>query len=509
MPAPRSAPTPPPDAARSAPLVALHALGRGVLVGAIAVSALLAVEFDFGVPRLLVAALLGFLGFAFVSAGEGLVELVAAVVRRVVGRRRPRRGAATARVAWTTPVGRLLGAFVYAAGDLLWPLSFLKQINLPIVGEVAIALTGVAFVAGALARRPGVARVARVGLWVAPVVLVAAFGAWVADRGFDGYLPAVPVAAASAPPGLADPGAPGPYAVRTLAYGSGTSRRRPEYGPGVDVVAPSVDGTAAYAGFGGPAGAFHRWYWGFGFDALPLNALVWLPEADGPRPLVLIVHGNHAMSRPSEPGYAYLGAHLASHGYVVAAIDQNFLNGLFFFDGGFAEMPLRAWLVLQHLQAWRGWSATPGHPLAGRVDLERVALVGHSRGGEAVAWAAHLNAHALDGVSIPDGFGFGIGSVVAIAPSDAYAGPGDRKPDLVDADYLLLAGGHDADTFLLYGVNQFHRPSSGDAPDRFDALAYVHRANHGQFNAAWGDRDRGLYNSWLLNRAPLLGGDAQ
>ncbi len=56
------------------------------------------------------------------------------------------------------------------------------------------------------------------------------------------------------------------------------------------------------------------------------------------------MHGNHAMSRPSEPGYAYLGEHLASQGYVVAAIDQNFLNGLFFFDGQFEEMPLRAWL---------------------------------------------------------------------------------------------------------------------------------------------------------------------
>lgn len=517
MPTPRSAPTPPPEGARarrptgarSAPLVALHALGRGALVGAIAVSALLAVELDFGVPRLLVAAVLGFLGFAFVSAGEGLVVLAAALLRGLLGRLRAERAAAAVRAAPAVPVGRVLGAFVYAAGDLLWPQSFLKQVNLPVVGEAAIALTGLAFAAVALARRPGVPRAARVALAAAPVVLVAAFAAWVADRGFDGYLDATTVAAASAPPGLADPGAPGPYAVRTLAYGSGTGTRRPEYGPGVDVVAPTVDGTAVYAGYGGLAGAFHRWYWGFGFDALPLNGLVWLPEADEPRPLVLIVHGNHAMSRPSEPGYAYLGAHLASHGFAVAAIDQNFLNGLFFFDGGFAEMPLRAWLVLRHLQAWRDWSATPGHPLAGRVDLERVALVGHSRGGEAVAWAAHLNAHALSGVSSPDGFGFGIGAVVALAPSDAYAGPNDRKPDLVDADYLLLAGGHDADTFLLYGVGQYHRPRSGADPDRFDALAYLHRANHGQFNAVWGDRDRGLYNSWLLNRAPLLAGDAQ
>jgi dienelactone hydrolase len=300
--------------------------------------------------------------------------------------------------------------------------------------------------------------------------------------------------------------------VRTLTYGSGTSMRRPEYGDGADLLTRSVDGSAVFGGYDGPSGAFYRWYWGFDFDALPVNGLVWYPEGAGPFPLVLIVHGNHAMSRPSEPGYAYLGEHLASQGYVVAAIDQNFLNGLFFFDGEFAEMPLRAWLILEHLQAWRRWNETPGNPFAGRVDLDRVALIGHSRGGEAVAWAAHLNARAMEPVARvarPGDFGFGIGAVVAIAPSDAYSGPNGRKPDLGDADYLLLAGGHDADTFLLYGVAQYERDPSGADADRVRALAYVHQANHGQFNAVWGDRDRGLYNSLLLNRAPLLDADAQ
>lgn len=497
------------DVPRRAPIVALHALGRGLLVGAIAVSASLALEYDFGVPRVIVALLLGFLGFAFVSAGDGLVTLVASLLRAGLRRLGSDRGVAAARAFPSVPVGRIVGATVYVSGDALWPRSFLGQINLPAIGEIAIALTGLTFVAVALARMEGRSRAARLALWGTPALLIAALAGWVADRGFDGYLGATPVAAPSIPSGFEDAGAPGPYLVRTLAYGSGDSVRRPEYGAGVELVTAPVDGSRVFAGYGGPAGAFHRWYWGFGFDALPLNGLVWYPEADGPRPLVLIVHGNHAMSRPSEPGYAYLGEHLASHGYVVAAIDQNFLNGLFFFDGQFAEMPLRGWLVLQHLQAWRRWSTTSGHPLAARVDLDRVALVGHSRGGEAVAWAAHLNEHAMEGVSVPDDFGFGIGAVVAIAPSDAYAGPGGRRPDLADADYLLLAGGHDADTFVLYGQAQFERNRRQDAVDRFDALAYLHRANHGQFNAVWGDRDRGLYNSLLLNRAPLLAADAQ
>ena len=44
------------------------------------------------------------------------------------------------------------------------------------------------------------------------------------------------------------------------------------------------------------------------------------------RPVAMIVHGGHSMEVSSEPGYDYLGEHLASHGYVLVSVDQNFLN---------------------------------------------------------------------------------------------------------------------------------------------------------------------------------------
>jgi dienelactone hydrolase len=486
----------------------LRALGSGALVGATAASALMALEFDFGVPRVFVGLLMGFLGFAFVFAVEGVVVLLWGVLSRIFARLRRPGVVAALRAVPPVPVGRILGAFVFVVGDVLWPQSFLKQIALPVVLEISLVLLSLTFMAVAVVRTERGTRAARAAWLATPAAVILAFAWWVADPGFDGYLVGGLVEPSSL--GLVeDPGARGPHAVGTLTYGSGTSARRPEYGAGADLLTRSVDGSTIFGGYGGLAGSFFRWYWGFDFDALPLGGLVWFPEGEGPHPLVLVVHGNHAMSRPSEPGYAYLGEHLASHGYLVAAIDQNFLNGLVFFDGQFAEMPLRAWLILQHLQQWRRWNETPDNPFAGRVDLDRVALVGHSRGGEAVAWAAHLNDHArapLSGVSQPSDFGFGVRAVVGIAPSDAYEDAAGGKPDLANADYLLLAGGHDADTFLLYGQAQYNR-ARADAGIR--ALAYLHRANHGQFNEVWGDRDRGLYNSLLLNRAPLLSGEAQ
>ena len=42
----------------------------------------------------------------------------------------------------------------------------------------------------------------------------------------------------------------------------------------------------------------------------------------------------------------------------------------------------------EHLRLWREWQGDPENPLHGLADLDRIALIGHSRGGEAVATAA-------------------------------------------------------------------------------------------------------------------------
>jgi dienelactone hydrolase len=488
--------------------VALHAFGKGVMIAAIVVTALLGAEVSFGVPRILGALLMGFLGFAAVSLGEGLAillwKLLGALFR---GLHWSRAGHVLATIP-AVPIGRIAGAFIFIAGDILWPDSFFKAIVLPVAGEIAIVLSGFAAMSLALARTSGRSRAAQVALVAVPLLLAIGFAAWVVYPGFDDYIVDAPLTAPVAVT-LEDPGLPGPYPVAELAYGSGTGTRRPEFGADADLITQPVDGSAIFAGYSGLANTFFKWFWGFDFSQLPLNATVWAPEGDGPFPLVLIVHGNHAMSEYSDPGYAYLGRHLASQGYIAASVDENFLNGLMFFDGEFEEMPLRAWTLLQHLRQWREWNETPGNPFVGKVDLERIALIGHSRGGEAVAWAAHLNERAMDPVESVDDFGFGIRGIVSIAPSDAYAGPESRKPNLGDTDYLLLAGGHDADTYVLYGQQQYNRVRLENSADAFKALAYVYQANHGQFNSVWGDEDRGLYNSALLNRKPLLSSEMQ
>ena len=316
-------------------------------------------------------------------------------------------------------------------------------------------------------------------------------GIWLLGSG----TPADPPHAASGavtPLALPDPSQPGPYVVRTLTYGSGTDRRRPEYADAVALRTSPVDGTPFVEGWGGLRTA----YWGFGLDALPRNARVWYPEGRGPFPLVLFVHGQHPMVESSEPGYAYLGELLASRGFVVASIDENYLNlspliDLLILSGLKGENDLRAWLLLEHLALWREWAGTPGNPFAGKVDLEQVVLVGHSRGGEAVAVAAAFNAlpRYPDDGHVAFDYGFGIRGVVAIAPVDRGYVPAGRAVALHDVSYLVLHGAHDMDVFVFQGAGQYARVSFSPASDAFKAGLYIEGANHGQFNTVWGRKD--------------------
>jgi dienelactone hydrolase len=455
--------------------------------------------------------LFGGLGFAFVSLFEGLTLLLWKLLGRLLRRTLAAAWLSAVRGEW---IGRPLGALFFILADVLFPDTFLKGINLAPLAELFLVVWMTTGALAGLARLPARSPAYRWGLLGAACLLNAALLAFALWRGTAAYAPTGELTPAQdvAPLALEDPGQPGPYAVETLTYGSGADGRRPEYGVHAVLTTASVNATKIWAGYGGLAAAEHRWFWGFDFTALPLNGRVWYPRGQGPFPLVLAVHGNHNMSDFSDPGYAYLGEHLASRGYIFVSVDQNFLNGFWLADGEFNEMPIRAWLLLEHLRQWRAWNAAAGNPFYGQVDLERVGLIGHSRGGEAVGYAASLNQRDYPPVSLvahADDYQFGIRGVVAIAPSDDHYRPSGSPLALRDASYLLLGGGHDADTWVSYGLAQYHRTRFDQNPNGFKAVAYVYRANHGQFNTVWGDSDLGPLDSLLLNRAPLLTPDAQ
>ena len=258
-----------------------------------------------------------------------------------------------------------------------------------------------------------------------------------------------------------DPGVPGHFASERRTY-SLVGLRHSEYPARVEVV---------------------------GEVTLPLGTT-------GRRPLVVILHGRHATCYrggpqgdasgdwpcrvgwqpiPSHIGYRRVADLLASQGSIVVSISANGINGQDFasFDGGAAA---RSALVRHHLAVWSRWNRRGTDPWGGlvhdRVAMDRVVLIGHSRGGEGVARAA-IDSDADDP--------WRIRGIVAIGPT-AFGG---QTP--VHVPMAVLLPYCDGDVFDLQG--QLYVDGARDLIDGGDPALHsavlVFGANHNFFNAQW------------------------
>ncbi|HBG58384.1 MAG TPA: alpha/beta hydrolase [Porphyromonadaceae bacterium] len=316
---------------------------------------------------------------------------------------------------------------------------------------------------------------------------------------------------ATIPQAFDDPSKAGKENVKELFYGSGDDKNRPEYGSLISIKTESVDATPFFDQSSGFANYARKAYWGFNSKNYPINARVWYPDGKGPFPLVLIVHGNHSMIDYSDPGYEYLGRLMASRGYIVASVDENFLNGGWMGDYEQKEMFTRAWLLLKHLENWRKWNETKNNPFYERVDMNNIALIGHSRGGAAVVTAAAINQldrYHLDAQQKFD-FNFSIKGIVQIAPNDPYTPQKEVAIIPENINYLILQGGHDEDMHWFLGNRVYNRVIFKDGNYHFKTALYIYRANHGQFNTSWGRKDNGIPASWFLNTKPIMSGEEQ
>lgn len=305
---------------------------------------------------------------------------------------------------------------------------------------------------------------------------------------------------------LKNPAQEGLYKVKTLTYRTPNSYRK-QLDQSNSLTTTSFDGSAFLEKWS----SLRTKYLGFGPDKMPINGMVWYPEGDGPFPLVVVVHGAHLMTDYSDVGYEYLGRHLASHGYIMVSIDENFLNvspfhDLFIFKTIEKENPARALVLLEHLKTWRTWNQEPNNPFHGKVDMSNIALIGHSRGGEAVSIATafnKLNAYPENG-NIKFNYKFNIRSVIALSTTDQQYKPSDKLLSLKDVNYLAIQGAHDMDVNSFAGSRQYERISFTDGTPYFKASVYISGANHGQFNSVWGGKDGAGMGNRFFNTKQLM-----
>lgn len=302
-----------------------------------------------------------------------------------------------------------------------------------------------------------------------------------------------------------DPGEPGPYRVKYLTYGSGTDRRRAAYRDSVAFRTAAVD-ASPFVTMPRDEAKRRKDLWGFDIKHSPLNGRVWYPDGPGPFPLVVIAHGNHDPTDYSDPGYRYLGELLASRGFILVSIDENYINGSLR-----GENDGRAWIMLEHLKAWKAFTDSARNPFYRKVDWNEIAIMGHSRGGGAVVHAVQFNrlSRYPDDANVRFDFHFNIRSVVAIAPVDGQYKPAGEFDPIENVNFLVMHGSHDGDVSEFMGLRPYERLRFTDGKPYFKSAWYVYRANHGQWNSIWNNHDNGPRSANRLDLRALLSPDEQ
>jgi hypothetical protein len=305
-----------------------------------------------------------------------------------------------------------------------------------------------------------------------------------------------PAAAADVP----DPLAIGPYGFKKIEYNAGD----------LLITIPPANGGASQT--------FPQ----------PLEGSIIYPDTPGPWKVLLFLHGRHSTcitstggesspptSSPdvtcadtdnpdgtenttrirSYEGYDYLSTNLASHGYAVMSISANTVvsfDNTFSYDAGANARSQIIAASLDLLYRWNNGSGpvvpgddfhTVGNKLAGKLEMQRVGLMGHSRGGEGVTDFIRFNRMR------PSGRIYNVQAVMSLAPIDS------QKQVPFGTNFATLLPACDGDVSTLAGANAYERSKYSRPSDPFAKVQwYVQGADHNYFNTVWTNDDGASYS---------------
>ncbi|MCL2445926.1 MAG: hypothetical protein FWD06_04070 [Oscillospiraceae bacterium] len=215
----------------------------------------------------------------------------------------------------------------------------------------------------------------------------------------------------------------------------------------------------------------------------PLGGIIAVPPGDGEHPLVVILHGVQWAATAIESvalrtysGFDYLVQQLAAQGFVAMSIN---VGANYTFD--FGESIDNEWaydIFARHMelltQANEGEDVGHGVDLSGRIDLEQVHLIGHSRGGEVASSIYHHDSNAGNNR---------VRSILRVATTATD----DVAPDIPIG---IIISELDGDVFVHDGQLVFDQILMENTNQSFANLVYLRGANHNFFNRMTPNDDR-------------------
>ena len=223
----------------------------------------------------------------------------------------------------------------------------------------------------------------------------------------------------------------------------------------------------------------------------PLDGIIAIPDGDGAHPLVVLLHGNtetRGIHDPVYAGFDFLVAQLAAEGYIAVSI--NIIVDFAFeveVDGQIVtgESNAHEWayaLFNAHIDALyvanAGEETPHGIDLTGRILVDEIHLIGHSRGGMI---GDMFYRHDRDaGITR-------IRSLTRVGTSTYIFDPPYYHPNIPTA--ILLAQ-FDGDLTTPFGQTVFDQILEQSSSIALVQLTYLQGANHNFFNGFFEEDDR-------------------
>ena len=228
-----------------------------------------------------------------------------------------------------------------------------------------------------------------------------------------------------------------------------------------------------------------------------IRGSAWMPVGKpGKSPVIVLVHGNHGscdtagtaplcvVYKRNDEGYAYMAKNLATWGYTVFSLDQDQL--MMRQDNIGKGMHARRTLIMALLDAL--YKATEsglpteaenpdsnlGKTLVGKLDMTRIGLMGHSRGGDAVTSFVEWNRMR------PTGRRYPLRAVISLAPVNY------ERSATYGVPLMVILPWCDGDVSNLQGARIYERSQHVNGDNSYPTiLSSQLGGNHNWYNTVW------------------------